>query len=172
VLQGSVLGPVLYLLYTSDLPKLENSIVATFADDTAILAVGSDNEESTGKLQTAINRIQKWTKKWHIKLNESKSVHINFTNRLFERIPVTINKQKVPFVNTAKYLGMTLDAKLRWKAHVKKKREELGLRFKKKVLADRKELLTVHSQQTSSLQPNIKTRLDIRYSTVGLHQTK
>jgi hypothetical protein len=49
--QGSVLGPVLYLLYTSDLPKLENSIVATFPDDTAILAVGSSNKESTGKLQ-------------------------------------------------------------------------------------------------------------------------
>ena len=59
---GSVLGPVLYLLYTSDLPKLENSIVATFAGDTAILAVGSNNKESTGNLQTAINQIQKWTK--------------------------------------------------------------------------------------------------------------
>ena len=57
--QGSALGPVLYLLYTSDLLKLENSIVATFADGTAILAVGSSNEESTGKLQTAINQIQK-----------------------------------------------------------------------------------------------------------------
>jgi len=40
---------------------------------------------------------------------------------------------------------MTLDAKLRWKAHVKKKRGELGLRYKRKVLADRKELLPVSS---------------------------
>jgi hypothetical protein len=40
---------------------------------------------------------------------------------------------------------MILDAKLRWKAHIKKKREELGLRYKKNVLADRKGLLTVPS---------------------------
>jgi len=46
----------------------------------------------------------------------------------FEHIPVTITNQKVPYANTAKYLGMTLDAKLRWEAHVKEKREELGLR--------------------------------------------
>jgi hypothetical protein len=37
--------------------------VATFADDTAILTVGSSNEESKEKLQTAINQIQKQTKK-------------------------------------------------------------------------------------------------------------
>jgi len=66
-----------------------------------------------------------------MQLNQSKSIHINFTNRCFEHIPITINSQKVPYANTVKYLGMTLDAKLRWKAHVKKKREELDLRYKK-----------------------------------------
>ena len=149
--QRSVLGPVLYLLYTSDLPKLENSIVATFADDTAMLALSSSNEESTGKLQTTINQIQKWTKKWHIQLNESKSVHINFTNRRFENIPVTINSQKVPYANTAKYsnLGMTLDAKLQWKAHLTKKREKQGLRYKKKKmywLIGRNSSLSLHNK--------------------------
>jgi hypothetical protein len=90
VQQGSVLGPILHPLYSSDLPKLENSIVVTFAEDTAILAVGSSNEESTAKLQTAINQIQKWMKKGHIQLNESKSVHINFTNRRSEHIITTL----------------------------------------------------------------------------------
>ena len=41
--QGSVLGPVLYLLYTSDLPNLETSTVAAFAGDIATLIIGSSN---------------------------------------------------------------------------------------------------------------------------------
>lgn len=129
--QGSVLGPILYLLYTSDLPTLDNNIVATFADDTAIMSVSESLEISSQNLQIAVNQIQQWTKKWRIKLNESKSVHVNFTNKKFEHIPIYINNQEVPHANTAKYLGMTLDAKLRWKAHVKKKREELGLKYSK-----------------------------------------
>lgn len=129
--QGSVLGPILYLLYTCDLPNLGNNIVATFADDTAIMSVSENLENSSQNLQTAINQIQQWTKKWRIKLNESKSVHVNFTNKKIGHIPVYINNQEIPHANTAKYLGMTLDAKLRWKAHVKKKREELGLKYRK-----------------------------------------
>lgn len=129
--QGSVLGPVLYLLYTSDLPTLNQNVVATFADDTAILAVGDNNTESTEKLQNAIVQIQNWTKKWRIKLNDSKSVHIDFTNKKIEHKPVYINHKIVPYENKAKYLGMTLDAKLRWKTHVKKKQEELKIRYRK-----------------------------------------
>jgi hypothetical protein len=59
---------------------------------------------------------------WQIKLNESKSVYIDFTNnKIKQQQPIFINGTKVPYANTAKYLGMTLDAKLRWKEHIKKK---------------------------------------------------
>lgn len=145
--QGSVLGPVLYLLYTCDIPKLENNTLATFADDTAILAVGNNNIESTENLQDAVNQIHIWTKKWRIKLNESKSVHINFTNKKIEYIPVNLNNKLIPYSNTAKYLGITLDAKLRWKAHVKKKREELGIKYRKMYwLIGRNSTLSLHNK--------------------------
>lgn len=128
--QGSVLGPVLYLLYTCDIPELENNTIATFADDTAIMATGVTQEEAVEKVQTAVNTIFDWTKKWRVKLNETKSVHIDFTNKKPNYHPVYINNHVIPHENTAKYLGMTLDTKLRWKAHVKKKRDELELRYK------------------------------------------
>jgi hypothetical protein len=57
--QGSVLRPILYLLYTSDLPMLEQTVVTTFADDTAIMAIGDNNSESTQKLQMAITEVQR-----------------------------------------------------------------------------------------------------------------
>lgn len=128
--QGSVLGPVLYLLYTCDIPELENNTIATFADDTAIMAIGNSHEEAVEKVQMAVNQVYEWTKKWKIKLNESKSIHIDFSNKQHRYFQIFINNQAIPYENTAKYLGMTLDAKLRWKAHVKKKRDELNLRYK------------------------------------------
>jgi hypothetical protein len=55
--QGSVLGPVLYLLYI----KRDNTM-ATFADDTAVMAVGETVDISTRKLQSAVNKVAIWTK--------------------------------------------------------------------------------------------------------------
>jgi hypothetical protein len=82
------------------------------------MAVGESNEISTKKLQSALNKIAIWTKKWGIKFNETKSVHIDFTNKRITQRPININGTQIPYANTAKYLGMTLGTKLRWKEHI------------------------------------------------------
>jgi len=98
----SVLGPVPYLTFTSDIPQPEGTTVATFADDTAILAVGADVEETTEKLQHAADSISNWNKQWLIKLNADKSKHVNFTNQRCRYLPVTINGKIMPSSQTAK----------------------------------------------------------------------
>ena len=95
------------------------------------LAIGQTVEEATNKLQHASEEIHQWTKRWKIKLNELKSAHVNFTNKpLVNPPPIILNNVMVPYENSAKYLGMTLDVKLKWKEHVKKKRKELDLKYR------------------------------------------
>jgi hypothetical protein len=92
------------------------------------MAVEADVEEVTVKLQRAAADINNWTRQWLIKLNEDKSTHVNFTNGRCHHIPIIMNGKTIPHSQTAKYLDMMLEAELRWKVHVKKKREELGLK--------------------------------------------
>ena len=64
-------GPsILYLLYTSDLPQPEEAIVATFADDIAVMTVGDSFEEATEKLR-AVDQVNNWTRKCLINLKWS-----------------------------------------------------------------------------------------------------
>ena len=68
---------------------------------------------------------------WRIRINDTKSTHTNFTNRKVDTIRITLNNNVIPYSNRVKYLGMTLDAQLRWKEHVKMKREQLNIQYRK-----------------------------------------
>lgn len=129
--QGSVLGPTLYLLFTADLPTNEHTTLATFADDKAILSKHSDPNIATNQLQQHLIQINRWTRKWRITINETKSAHIVFTKCRGVSPQVHINSKIIPRVDCVKYLGMHLDKTLTWRTHIWKKRKQLGLKFSK-----------------------------------------
>jgi len=102
--QGSILGPLLYVLHTSDLPTSRETKLGTLADDTAIFTTHEDTAIVSRNLQEHLHIIEKWLKKWNIKVNESKSSHITFTLRKGHCPAVNINQTITPpteVVNTS-----------------------------------------------------------------------
>ena len=161
--QASILGPILYLHYTYNLPINGNYFTATFADDTALLA--GEDTESTLVLQSAIDKLCNWTKEWRIQLNNAKLIHVDFSN-------LNITNQNVYIDHiVAKYLGMKLDVKLKWKEHIKKKKSRAWSEVVQNVLAHWKKIRTVNKKQNSFVQPSHQTSLDIWYTALGLHQS-
>jgi hypothetical protein len=81
------------------MPQTTNTKIVTFANDTAVMTVGENIEEATNKLQQAINVVNPWTKQWHIILNMTKSVHVNFTNQKVGYIQLTNHGNPLPYAN-------------------------------------------------------------------------
>ena len=118
--QGSVLGPLLFLLYINDLPLVSNVVTKMFADDTCLIFSASD----LGELQIIINReikkIDDWMASNKLTLNYSKTkymlVHRKNQNPL---LSLYINDNKIDQVKSMKYLGVKIDEKLHWDEHIK-----------------------------------------------------
>ena len=109
----------------------DKNIIATFADDTPILASDSDPILASEKLESSLDQIDKWLHKWRIRANTNKSVHVAFTLRRGTCPPVSLNGNILPQSEVVKYLGMHLDKRLTWQKHIWAKRKQLNIKFKK-----------------------------------------
>jgi hypothetical protein len=127
--QGSVLGRVLYLIYTSDL-LISDKTTATLADDTAILATHDEPAIASIKLQATTTKFDDWVQMWRIKINESKPTCITFSLCNQKCPTVQMGTVALPQKIEVKYLCMHLDRWLIWAKYIKTKRKQLNLKAK------------------------------------------
>ena len=129
--QGSVLGPILYTIFTSDIPISECALIATYADDTAILSADVCPNTASVLLQNELNAIETWLNKWNIKVNSEKSTHVTFSLRRGNCPEIRLNNNPIPQSDCVKYLGMHIDRRLTWKTHIKMKKQQLNIKTKR-----------------------------------------
>ena len=112
--QGSILGPLLFLVYVNDIPdNITNSLLYLFADDTKCLKTISDPADSI-KLQDDIDSLNHWNEKWSLLFNHTKVVHVSFRSHL--PTSYTIGTSSITKVESHKDLGITLSLNLSWDA--------------------------------------------------------
>ena len=110
--QGSVLGPLLFLCYTDDITQNLTSKVRLYADDTLIYR-NILNKQDVVALQNDLNTIMKWSVDWQMTFNPSKSEFLRITNKV--NYISSERNCPIPLVNHVKYL---VDKHLNWSNHV------------------------------------------------------
>jgi ribonuclease P/MRP protein subunit RPP40 len=112
VLQGSVLGGLLFNVFIDDIDDaVKFALLKKFADDTK-LAMKIKNEEDAIKLQDDLNRIAKWAEEWKMQFNADKCkvMHVGNSNKRFE---YRMNNVTIEAVNEERDLGVTFESTLK-----------------------------------------------------------
>ena len=116
--QGSVLGPILFLIYINDLPNSLSSKVRLFADD-AIVYREIKSPKDCLELQNDLNKLMAWEKKWLMEFNPSKCEILSVTRK---RSPTaysyTLHGHTLNRVKSTKHLGLPITSDLNWNKHI------------------------------------------------------
>ena len=123
--QGSILGPLLFLLFINDLPLYTNVFTDLYADDTTLYDVQDSMEQIENNLQTALNSLQIWCRQNGMILNSSKTkVMLVTSNQKRQRLPndnldLKFNNESLNMISNDKILGVFVDNNLTWSHHIK-----------------------------------------------------
>ena len=134
--QGSVLGPVLFLIYINDLTDLDISMgskIVLYADDILLYRPVSSDSDFVS-LQRDINMIQTWASSNFMTFNESKCKVMHISQKRYPLSPCTsimLNGSILETVTMYKYLGLLISSDLSWSNHIQsvcsKARKIVGL---------------------------------------------
>ena len=151
--QGSILGPLLFLVYTNDLPEGLTTSAKLFADDTSLFSVVHDSAASTALLNDDLLKIYRWAYQWKMIFNPDASKQaqeIVFSRKANASNHATVCFNNVPVIsdNIQKHLSLFLDSKLSFFDHInekiKKATKGVNVIRKMNLLFPRSSLLTIY----------------------------
>ena len=122
--QGSILGPLLFLIYINDLPGcLLHTKVHMYADDTTLYSSSTSTAELYTKVNEDLNRVRDWLLANKLSLNVTKTEYMFLTtnfrlSNLGKDQAIKIGKNQIERVKSTKYLGVYLNENLKWSDHV------------------------------------------------------
>lgn len=125
--QGSVLSPTLFTIYVNDIPTNGHTLLAQFADDTALLTTSRRLDTTIRRMQEQIHLTETWAKRNKIKINAEKTKAILFTRRRpVLDMRLEIGGIPVAWTDRIKYLGVTLDKGMYFKHHIEEKKLKIS----------------------------------------------
>ena len=115
--QGSIMGPLLFLIYINDLPNELKSNAKLFADDTSLFTIVKDKTESANILSNDLSEISKWVYDWKMLFNpdpckSAQEVVFSRKKKTQSHPAISLNNIQVERTSYQKHLGLLLDEKL------------------------------------------------------------
>ena len=129
--QGSVISPLLFLIYINGITKTSSFHTTSFADDINLHMSNSCSNVLQTTVKLELCKIDHWLRANKLSLNYNKTNFMLLTSRKHnpDSFIVTINNHTISPEDNLKYLGVLLDNKLSWKPHVQKVKTQLSRAF-------------------------------------------
>ena len=143
--QGSILGPLLFLVYINDIVIDIGSNIRLFVDDTSLYIIVDDRVTAAGCLNTDLQRISRWASLWLVSFNPTKAEAFLASRKLNRNHPpIYMQNQQITEVESHKHLGIYFSNDCTWHHHIKyivdKAWTRINIMRKLKFKLDRKSL--------------------------------